>query len=190
MSSAVGNLFWPVATLVNWVVFISQPLLCVFLEPQFLRNRLLLHLSRFMILLSNELDFDCWRPCDTASATGFCMTIQIVDMSWPWLIADWGNVERYSTSAVTFQLFYWKSNIFKYVQIVSLKDWFGTNYNHTRSGSPPVFRQVILILELCTFVFLFSKQRGSQVCLPWYVASFVCIEVQAKGNRVRSPGTA
>jgi hypothetical protein len=45
-----------------------------------------------------------------------------------------------------------------------------------------VFRQVIHILELCTVVLLFSKQRGGQVCLPWYVASFVCIEVQAKGN--------
>jgi hypothetical protein len=58
---------------------------------------------------------------DNASASGFCVAIQILDMKWPGGIADRGNVERYSTLPATFQFCFIGNSHLKNVQIVSMK---------------------------------------------------------------------
>jgi hypothetical protein len=91
-SSTTENLMWPVAIVVKWVASSVQPHFFVLKKWKFsqasitsLTVQLLLYLSQFSILRSNELILTvrCTRS-DTASFNSFCVrTIQTVDVRWP-----------------------------------------------------------------------------------------------------------
>jgi hypothetical protein len=64
--------------------------------------------------------------------------------------------------------------------------WFGTNYNCRRSGNPAVWINDALF-GIVHWEVLFAKERGGQVCLPWYLASSIRLEVQERENSDQFP---
>jgi len=69
-SSTIEELLRPVAIFAQCVAFGLQPLLCVFRKSTCLKvsksslSKQLLNLSRFSVLLSNEIDCSCSTQCE------------------------------------------------------------------------------------------------------------------------------